>query len=252
MFFCFLYLSYTFGPSGYETQLTKKNFKYTTWFSSVFCLPFRCVGFWKALAVVSFFASHSGLGFCKILAVKINPQEWIQNAAEVYRAETCPPQACPTQVVQLFLPNAGKRRMPRQASRRARGDSSLWPRGTSPNCLAVHSLCHPKIQNPKIPKRESKIQNSVQNANFFVRILGILEFRFWISDRYAAVLHVRPPAPQFGFWILDFRYGILFAISLCANFGFWFSDFGFCPTIWGLRKRSVTGHADPGRRMWRF
>ena len=51
---------------------------------------------------------------------------------------------------------------------------------------------------------------------------------------------------------MDFGYGILFAISLCANFGFWFSDFGFCPTIWGLHKISVTGHADPGRRIWRF
>ena len=45
-----------------------------TWFSSVFLL-FRCVGFWKALAVVSFFASHSGVGFIKILAMKINSQE---------------------------------------------------------------------------------------------------------------------------------------------------------------------------------
>ena len=51
---------------------------------------------------------------------------------------------------------------------------------------------------------------------------------------------------------MDFGYGILFAISHCANFGFWFSDFGFCPTICGLHKISVTGHADPGRRIWRF
>ena len=46
------------------------------------------------------------------------------------------------------------------------------------NCLVVHPLDPPKskIRNPK-----SKIpQSKIQNPNFFDRILGILEFGFWI------------------------------------------------------------------------
>ena len=74
----------------------------------------------------------------------------------------------------------------------------------------------------------------------------MLDFGFWILDRYVAILYVRPPTPQIldfggGFWILDFGgvfwildfgfrildFGALCSISFCANFGFRISDFGF-------------------------
>ena len=67
-------------------------------------------------------------------------------------------------------------------------------------------------RNPK-----SKIQNP-QSKLFWP---NFLDFGFWISDRYVAILYVRPQRPIF--WILA---GIL-------NFGFWklgIQDLGF----WGF------------------
>ena len=75
--------------------------------------------------------------------------------------------------------------------------------------------------------------------------MQILDFGFWISDRYVAFLYMRPPPPQifdfpgdFGFRILDLGFGILdfgalCSNSSCGNFGFWISDFGFWILVWG-------------------
>ena len=55
----------------------------------------------------------------------------------------------------------------------------------------------------------------------------MLDFGFWILDRYVAILYVRPPTPQIldfggGFWILDFGGGFWI-----LDFGFRILDFGF-------------------------
>ena len=94
------------------------------------------------------------------------------------------------------------------------------------NCLVVHPLDPPKIQNPesKIQNLESKIQNSpIQNPKSKLFRPDFGDFGFGILDRYVAILYVRPPTPQildFGFWISDFGFWIL-------DFGFWILDFGF-------------------------
>ena len=121
------------------------------------------------------------------------------------------------------------------------------------NCLVVHPLDPPKskIRNPK-----SKIpQSKIQNPNFFGRISGILDFGFWILDRYVAFLYMRPPPPRlfwildfgfwildfgfrisdFGFWILDFGFRILDFGFWISDFGFWISDFGFWILDFGFR-----------------
>ena len=99
------------------------------------------------------------------------------------------------------------------------------------NCLVVHPLDPPKIQNPesKIQNLESKIQNPpIQNPKS--KLFRILDFGFWILDRYVAILYVRPPTPQildFGFRILDFGFWISDFGFWISDFGFWISDFGF-------------------------
>ena len=121
------------------------------------------------------------------------------------------------------------------------GIRASGPKAPSLNCLVVHPLDPPKIQNP-----ESKIQNSpIQNPKSKLFRPDFGDFGFWILDRYVAFLYMRPPPPQisgisdFGFWILDFGlwildfgfwildFGAFCSNSSCANFGFWISDFGF-------------------------
>ena len=131
--------------------------------------------------------------------------------------------------VHQLLPNAGKKKDAPTDGHGGPGGIRAWDHGApSPNCLVVHSLDPSKIQNP-----ESKIQNSpIQNPNFFGRILGVLEFGFWILERYVAILFVEPPVAQFwilefGFWILDFGFWILDFGFWILDFGFWILDFGF-------------------------
>ena len=138
---------------------------------------------------------------------------------------------------------------------RTRGIRASDLQAPSLNCLVVHPLGPPKIQN-----LESKIQNSpIQNpksklfrpdfGDFGFRILdfgslcsnslceapnspnfgfwrGILDFGFWILD--------------FGFWILDFGFWILeryvaFLFVQILDFGFWILDFGFWISDFGFR-----------------
>ena len=107
--------------------------------------------------------------------------------------------------------------------------SDLQP--PSLNCLVVHPLDPPKIQNP-----ESKIQNlesKIQNPKSKIQTFSAGFWGFWILDRYVAILYVRPPTPQIldfggGFWILDFGFWIL-------DFGFWILDFGFRILDFGFR-----------------
>ena len=103
------------------------------------------------------------------------------------------------------------------------------------NCLVVHPLDPPKIQNPesKIQNLESKIQNSpIQNPKSKLFRPDFGDFGFWILDRYVAILYVRPPTPQIldfggGFWILDFGFWISDFGFCILDFGFWILDFGF-------------------------
>ena len=135
-------------------------------------------------------------------------------------------QVHPTQIAQTCTQKAKKLRnftsfspcfssqvrpfCPTLSERWARGDSSLWPRGTVTELPSGKSLPESKTQNSPIQYPNSKL---------FGRIL----------DRYVASLYVRPPTPQildfcavwildFGFWILDFGF---------FDFGYWISDFGF-------------------------
>ena len=79
-----------------------------TWNATFFFLFFAShsgVGFWKVLAVVSFFASHSGVGFCKILAVKITSHKKKFKTPlkfTVLKPQTRPTQVCPTIFAQCW------------------------------------------------------------------------------------------------------------------------------------------------------
>ena len=117
-----------------------------------------------------------------------------------------------------------------------------------------------KIQNPPIQNPKSKL------------FWPILDFGFWILDRYVANLCVAPNFGDFGFWILDLDFGFCIwgisdlGILDLGHFGFWilgildlgdfwiwgivdFGDFGFwildryvanlyvrppTPQIWGI------------------
>ena len=117
------------------------------------------------------------------------------------------------------------------------------PKAPSLNCLVVHPLDPPKIQNP-----DSKIQNfpypksKIQTFSAGFRGFWILDF----GSLCSIPLHEAPTGPtapnfrNFGFWILDFGnsscanfgfwildFGTLCSNSSCANFGFWILDFGF-------------------------
>ena len=106
----------------------------------------------------------------------------------------------------------------------------------SPNCLVVHPLHLPKIQNPQNP--QSKIQNP-QNPKSLNPKSKIPQIQNPKSSKSKIPQIQNPKSPNFGFcgfWILDFG-------SLCSNFlceapnapnlgfwgfwGFWILDFGF-------------------------
>ena len=181
----------------------------------------------------SFFASPSALGVYNLLALKITSQNRIK------RHWNLPDGNVPT----WGLPNA--RRMPLLMVTADQGGVEPGTTGHRHRIAKWYIPWTPpkskirnpksKIRNPKFPNPKSKIQTF--SAGFWG--FWILEFRFWILERYVAILFVEPPVAQFwilefGFWILDFGVWILEFGFWILEFGFWILDFGFWISDFGF------------------